>query len=132
MDGYPQRDTIFEFIYFISSVRSVGWFLFSLLFMRIFLDSAASWFGRIVFFYVSADFFFNHLVFLGLCVYPRFWHTMNRWLLISVSSIIAILVYLCDSLLLPPIVVFRTSKLILLLFCKFVFIYHAKFRVSTS
>ena len=31
MDGYPQQDTIFEFDYFISLVRSVGCFLFSLL-----------------------------------------------------------------------------------------------------
>ena len=30
MDGYPQRDTIFEFDYFISLVRSVECFLFSL------------------------------------------------------------------------------------------------------
>ena len=36
MDGYPQRYTIFEFDYFISLVRSVGCFLFSLL-CRIFV-----------------------------------------------------------------------------------------------
>ena len=47
MDGYPQRYTIFEFdyfIYFISLVRSLKCFLFSLLFMRILLASVASWF----------------------------------------------------------------------------------------
>ena len=43
MDSYPQRDTIFEFDYFISSMRSVGCFLFSLLSIRVLLASAASW-----------------------------------------------------------------------------------------
>ena len=37
----------------------------------------------------------------------------------SVSSTVATLVYLCGSLLLFPIVVFRTSKLVLLLFYRF-------------
>ena len=45
MDGYSQPDTIFEFDYFISLVRSVGCFLFSFLFMRVLLASAANWFG---------------------------------------------------------------------------------------
>ena len=45
MDGYPQRDTIFKFVYFISLVRSVECFLFSLLSMRVLLASTASWFG---------------------------------------------------------------------------------------
>ena len=48
VDGYPQQDTIFEFVYFISLVRSVGCFLFSLLFRRVLLASAASWFGCVV------------------------------------------------------------------------------------
>ena len=48
MDGYPQRDTIFEFDYFISLARSVGCFLFSLLSTRVLLASAASWFGCVV------------------------------------------------------------------------------------
>ena len=47
MDGYLQRDTIFEFDYFIFLVRSVGCFLFNLLSMRVLLASAASWFGCI-------------------------------------------------------------------------------------
>ena len=45
MDGYPQRDTIFEFNYFISLVRLVGCFLFSSFSMTVLLASAASWFG---------------------------------------------------------------------------------------
>ena len=45
MDSYPQRDTIFEFDYFISLMRSMGCFLFSLLTIRVLLASAASWFG---------------------------------------------------------------------------------------
>ena len=45
MDGYSQPDTIFEFDYFISLVRSVSCFLFSFLFMRVLLASAANWFG---------------------------------------------------------------------------------------
>ena len=42
VDGYPQRDTIFEFDYFISLVRSVECSLFGLLSMRVSLASAAS------------------------------------------------------------------------------------------
>ena len=45
MDGYPKRDTIFGFDYFISLMRSVGCFLFSLLSMRVLLASVAGWFG---------------------------------------------------------------------------------------
>ena len=45
MDGYLKRDTIFQLLCFISLVRSVGCFLFSLLFMRVLLDSTANWFG---------------------------------------------------------------------------------------
>ena len=41
MDGYPQRDTIFEFDYFISSVRSIECFLFGFLFTRVLLASAS-------------------------------------------------------------------------------------------
>ena len=48
MDGYPQRDTIFEFVYFISLMKSVGCFLFSPLFIWVLLVSAASWFGCVV------------------------------------------------------------------------------------
>ena len=48
MDGHPQRDTIFEFDYFVSLVRSLGCFLFCLLSMRVRLASAASWFGYVV------------------------------------------------------------------------------------
>ena len=47
MDGYPQWDTIFEFDYLISLVRSVRCFLFSLLSMRVLLASAANWFGYV-------------------------------------------------------------------------------------
>ena len=47
MDGYPQRDTIFEFDYFISLVKSVRCFLFNLLSMGVLLASAANWFGCI-------------------------------------------------------------------------------------
>ena len=46
--GYPQWDTIFEFDYFISLVKSVGCFHFSLLSMRVLLASAASWFRSVV------------------------------------------------------------------------------------
>ena len=45
MDGYPQRDTIFQFDYFIYSMRSVRCFLFRLLSMRVLPASAVSWFG---------------------------------------------------------------------------------------
>ena len=58
------------------------------------------------------------LVSLILCVHLRFWHTMGRWLSFSVSSIVATLVYLCGSLLLSSVAVFRTSKLVLLSFCR--------------
>ena len=56
MNDYSQRDTIFEFDYFIPLVRSVGCFLFSLLSMRILLASAASWFRSVAVFslYFSA------------------------------------------------------------------------------
>ena len=47
MDDYPQKDTIFEFDYFIVLARSVGCSLFSLLSIRVLLASAASWFGCI-------------------------------------------------------------------------------------
>ena len=75
--------------------------------------------SSLVFFLLICRFLFWPLVFLGLCVYPRFWHTMGRWLLFSVSSILATPIYLCDSLPLSPIVAFHTSKLVLLSFCKF-------------
>ena len=45
MGGYPQRNIIFEFDYFISLVRSMGCSLFSLPSMRVLLVSATSWFG---------------------------------------------------------------------------------------
>ena len=56
MDGYPQRDIIFELDYFISLVRSMGCFPFSLLSVRVLLASAVSWFGRVAVlsFYFSA------------------------------------------------------------------------------
>ena len=56
MDGYPQRDTIFEFDCFISLVKLMGCFLFGLLSIRVLLASAASWFGCVVVlsFYFSA------------------------------------------------------------------------------
>ena len=48
MDGYPRRNTIFEFDDFISLARSVGCFLFSLLSVKVLLaNSAANWFGSV-------------------------------------------------------------------------------------
>ena len=72
MDGYPQRDTIFEFDYFISLVRSVRCFLFSLLSMENFarFNSQLVWMcccSFLVFFCVFLlcflDFFFDRWYF---------------------------------------------------------------------
>ena len=76
MDDYPQRDTIFEFDYFISLVRSVECFLISLFSMRVLLASAASWFGyvSVLSLYFSAYLPISSLS-VGIfkfCVYPRF------------------------------------------------------------
>ena len=65
MDGYPKRDTVFQLLYLISSMRSVRCFLFSLLFMRVLFASTASWFGFIAVFFL---YFFTYLPISSLTV----------------------------------------------------------------
>ena len=65
MDGYPQRNTIFEFDCFISLVRSVGCFPFSIFSMKVLLASAANWFGCVA---VLSLYFFAYLLISSLTV----------------------------------------------------------------
>ena len=114
--GYHLRVWLF---YFFSEVNGVFsfWSSFYKSFAR--FSSQLVWVccrSFLLFFCVPADFFFNRWYFVSLSSFLTYHGALA---IVSVLSIVATLVYLCDSLLLPLIVVFRTSKLVLLSFCGF-------------
>ena len=125
MDDYSQRDTIFDVDYFISLVRSMGYFLFSLLSLRLLLVSAASWFGCVA---VLSLYFSAYLPISSLSVGIFKSLRISSFLPYHEALAIVLSIFDCSNSSLfmwlvaaVPLVVFRTSKLLLSSFCRFLF-----------
>ena len=120
MVGYPQRDTIFEFDYFISLVRSVGCFLLVFYLSEFYSLQQPAGLDLLPFFpcfsvYLPISSFtvgiFKSMPISSFLTYQRAFTIVLSIFDCSDSSLF--------MWLLSPIVAFRTSKLVLLSFCIF-------------